>query len=287
MGHERQRSPHAAARHPSLPASWHEDVARLIATLGDPALPLQLDAMLRRLAPFDLSATFGFIEGADRPLLLHDGYGQWAAPAALAAYLAGAYLLDPFYTACVQRRPDGLYRMRELSPDAFFESEFYHSSQVHPCVSAEPGSLVEEIGYVAELAPGFRAAYSLMRVRGRLPFNEDEMELLRSVEPVIRQAMIAQWRHLASVAPSAPARGHGLEDAFARFERGRLTPRQQIIVQLVLRGHSSASVAEQTGLSEGTVKIHRKNIYRRLGISSQTELFNLFVRHLLADLHHS
>ena len=288
MGEERQRSTGTEAQRPPLPASWHEDVAQLIAALGDPALPLRLDAMLRRLTPFDLSAAFGFLDGAKRPLLLHDGYGRWAAPAALAAYLAGAYLLDPFYTACAQRRPDGLYRMRDLSPDAFFESEFYHSSEVHPCVSAEPGSLVEEIGFLVELAPGFRAAYSLMRVRGRPPFSEDEMQLLRQVEPVVRQAMIAQgraqWRYLVSMVPPTSARSRAVEDAFTRFEQARLTPRQQMIVQLVLRGHSSASVAEQTGLAEGTVKIHRKNIYRRLGISSQSELFSLFVRHLLADL---
>ncbi|EMV9186339.1 helix-turn-helix transcriptional regulator, partial [Escherichia coli] len=44
--------------------------------------------------------------------------------------------------------------------------------------------------------------------------------------------------------------------------------------------HSSASVAEQLDISPGTVKIHRKNLYAKLGIGSQSELLGLFIREL-------
>jgi DNA-binding CsgD family transcriptional regulator len=39
-------------------------------------------------------------------------------------------------------------------------------------------------------------------------------------------------------------------------------------------------VAEQLSISPGTVKIHRKNIYAKLGIGSQSELLGLFIRDL-------
>ncbi len=45
----------------------------------------------------------------------------------------------------------------------------------------------------------------------------------------------------------------------------------------MLRGYSSALTAEKLNTSDGTVKIHRKNIYRKLEIGSQAELFSLFI----------
>ena len=40
------------------------------------------------------------------------------------------------------------------------------------------------------------------------------------------------------------------------------------------------STGEVLGITPGTVKIHRKNIYAKLGISSQAELFNRFIRYI-------
>ena len=43
---------------------------------------------------------------------------------------------------------------------------------------------------------------------------------------------------------------------------------------------SSDLVGLSLGIAEGTVKNHRKHIHAKLGISSQAELFALFLRHL-------
>jgi len=42
-------------------------------------------------------------------------------------------------------------------------------------------------------------------------------------------------------------------------------------------------VAEQLNISPGTVKIHRKNLYAKLGIGSRSELLGLFIRELTED----
>ena len=258
-----------------------DTIAAVIGRIGTPDFPLTLDQMLKSIADFDLSVVFGYPYG-ECPRLLHDGYGAHATNAALDAYLRGAYLLDPFYTASVHGHPPGLWRMRELAPDAFFQSDFYGASEVHPCISLEPGSLVEEIGFLVPLPCGFTAAYSLMRKTGRQPFDEDEMCRLRALEPIVREALRSHWRQLDSSAPANPP-GGALEAAFARFAQDHLTYQQRRIVQLILRGHSTLSISTIIGSTEGTVKIHRKNIYRRLGISSQTELFGCFIKSLFAD----
>lgn len=252
-------------------------VADLIVKVGTPSLPTALDGFLNAIASFDLSVIFGY--PFDRtPLVLYDGYRDRATRAAMEAYLKGAYLLDPFYTASVGGYSPGLWRMRQLSPEQFFESDFYSASEVHPCVSMEPGSLVEEIGFLVPLPAGFTAAYSLMRSRGSRPFSEDEMSRLRAVDPIVQAVISAHWRGLEPAQP-APPTGDEMEGAFSTFCADRLTYQQRRIVQLILRGHSSVAIAHIIGVVEGTVKNHRKSIYKRLRISSQSELFAMFLRH--------
>jgi DNA-binding CsgD family transcriptional regulator len=264
---------------------WHRDLGRVIAALDVPELPLLLDAALKRVAPFDLSIIVAYPHEA-LPILLHDGIRGHEPGEALTAYLNGTYLLDPFYTACSRRVAPGLYRMRELAPDAFFEGDYVQSWEVHPCISMESGSLAEEIGYLVPLAGGFMASYSLMRRNGNPPFSGAELARLRRVEPVVREVVVRHWRGLPAPRPSASrpeARDEGerLERAFELFGAGVLSPREQMVVQLILRGHSTLSIAQTLRIAEGTVKNHRKSIHTKLAISSQRELFVRFVRHVL------
>ena len=57
-----------------------------------------------------------------------------------------------------------------------------------------------------------------------------------------------------------------------------LTPRERQIAGEILRGCTTTAVAMRLGISIGTVKVHRKHLYRKLGISSQAELFARFAR---------
>jgi DNA-binding NarL/FixJ family response regulator len=44
-----------------------------------------------------------------------------------------------------------------------------------------------------------------------------------------------------------------------------------------LRGHSSKSIARDLGIAPGTVMVHKRNLFSKLGITSQYELFSLFI----------
>jgi len=63
----------------------------------------------------------------------------------------------------------------------------------------------------------------------------------------------------------------------ARIEHPLLTRRELEIVTLILKGHSNLSLAAVLSLSPNTVKVHRRQIYSKLAISSQAELFRLFL----------
>jgi DNA-binding CsgD family transcriptional regulator len=47
------------------------------------------------------------------------------------------------------------------------------------------------------------------------------------------------------------------------------------VALLVLQGASGQDIADTLAISVTTVKTHRKNLYAKLGISTQTELFSL------------
>jgi DNA-binding CsgD family transcriptional regulator len=266
-------------------AAWHRQSGELIANLDAPKLPEVLDACMESLVAFDLSAIFAYPDESE-PLFLYDGFREHGTRAALDAYVKGAYLLDPFYTACTRRVTPGLYRSRDLAPDKFFEGEYYTSWEVHPCISMESGSLAEEVGFMMNFPGGFMAIYSLMRSSSQEPFSSADIAALRMVEPVVRAAITHHWRDLRPTPrpenkPAWSARGEMMELAFEHFSQGILSPREQMVVQLILRGHSAESIARNLDIAEGTVRNHRKSIYAKLGISSQRELFSRFIQSVL------
>ena len=57
----------------------------------------------------------------------------------------------------------------------------------------------------------------------------------------------------------------------------KLTERETQVINLVLHGHSTKTVAEKLSISMETVKLHRKHAYAKLEVSSQAELFYLFL----------
>lgn len=52
----------------------------------------------------------------------------------------------------------------------------------------------------------------------------------------------------------------------------------------MLRGFSSKAMAERLKISPDTVKVYRRHLYAKLDISSQQELFSLFIQSLGHDV---
>jgi DNA-binding NarL/FixJ family response regulator len=74
------------------------------------------------------------------------------------------------------------------------------------------------------------------------------------------------------------------EDALSEFsKRHGLTPREASIVSLVLRGYTNAVIARELKISPGTVRNHRHRLYYKLDVTTERELFYLFLRMLTGD----
>lgn len=60
-------------------------------------------------------------------------------------------------------------------------------------------------------------------------------------------------------------------------ERGRLTPREGEVLELLAEGKSLSGVAGELIIAEGTAKAHTRHIYEKLGINSRQELMDLLM----------
>ena len=67
-------------------------------------------------------------------------------------------------------------------------------------------------------------------------------------------------------------------DAHGLAARFGLSPREEEILALTFVGKDSPTIAAELGLSDNTVRTHRKNIYRKLDVHSKQEALALLDR---------
>lgn len=274
--------PSPVARSNLLLAQWSRSMGELVRACEGDGFEAVLCQGLRRLVEVDFAMVFAY-RGAERPVALGDTLDAPLRRVLIEDYLAGPYLLDPFFQAILDGTREGCHRLVELAPDRFRQSEYYRAHYARTRIG-------EEVGYFFALPGEVVGVLSFARWKDHPPLGRQDMELLRAVEPSISGLAARHWARAAEAFPGArragrsatrPAQGPlPLAQALERFGAARLSNREREIVTFVLQGHSTESIARHLDISPGTVKIHRKNIYRKLGISTQAELFASFLQSL-------
>jgi DNA-binding CsgD family transcriptional regulator len=255
-------------------ADWAPLAGAVVAALETPALPQSLADLLRQVAPFTYTVMFGY-RGTARPIDLYDDFPPGKRKIFVTDYQAGPYLLDPFYLAAVRPVMPGLYRLRDMAPDRFYQGEYFRNYYVQT-------GLAEEIAYFVDLPDQSTLVLSLMRAER--PFSQKAFRALEAVFPFVASVARRNWQALdarsgRSTGPQRPRRRMDVD--FSRFGQGILTPREREVAVFTLKGHSAESAGQILGISAGTVRIHRRNIYAKLQINSQGELFSRFLQTLV------
>jgi DNA-binding CsgD family transcriptional regulator len=232
--------------------------------IGSHGFPDALAAALRLLCPFQMMN--GFLYSPDGSAF--DLYNEKiVAERSLIVdrYLAGAFVLDPFYDAVRSDNSERMIVMRDLAPDNFTQTEYF---RLHYATT----EIVDEIGFVLKLERHFVAVLSLSRTGIAPLFSDEDLKRLRAAAPIVCALGARHWFHVPS---------HSLDGKVAspasKIEHPSLTKRELEIVTLILKGHSTLSLASVLSLSPNTVKVHRRQVYAKLNISSQAELFRLFL----------
>jgi DNA-binding CsgD family transcriptional regulator len=253
---------------------WLEPAGRVIEGIGTESFPSLLAQALHETLPYEFTVIFGYA-GHARPLDLFDDFTPKRRILHVEEYQEGPYLLDPFFLASLGPRDPGLWRLREIAPDRFYQGEYYRNYY------AQTG-LAEEIGYLIKINRKLNIVISLMRTEKR--FSSTEMRSLKKLWPVIDAACRKNWQGLGLKETGESSNmERRIEQAFNSIGEGVLTPREREVVELTLRGHSADAIGKMLTISSGTVRIHRKNIYSKLRISSQGELFSEFISAILGS----
>ncbi|RWM21649.1 helix-turn-helix transcriptional regulator [Mesorhizobium sp.] len=187
-------------------------------------------------------------------------------------YLAGAYVLDPIYQYHLKRERSGIFRLLDVAPDQFRRSRYYewYYGRI---------GITDEISVVQMVGDDTTITISMGKDRssGQMFSSLDERRLKRH-EAVIMTLLKSHWSSGGDLMSRQP---HGLtvtDDLIAAMRDQHnltLSRRQAEVALLILQGHSSISIGLNLSISPQTVKVYRKQLYRRCNLSSQAELFAL------------
>ena len=256
---------------PALVPLLRDALPRVADALGTGEFARRLTEALQLVLPFDWWMVMVYRPQAS-PLMLHENFtGSWRERG-LTTYVGAFFVLDPFYIMSQSLDHPEVCRLGDIAPDGFLDSEYHRAHYA-------TGRIGDEIGFLWPLAPGVTLAISLERSENSVCFSADEVRDLETVQPLLYALARKHWvaSQQQSVEATPVGIGQLVQEAAAAFGRDVLTPRECEVVKLVLRGCSTKSVSQSLGISPGTVKVHRENIYAKLGVSSQAELFNLFI----------
>ena len=256
---------------PPWPRLLHDALPRVADAIGTDTFGARLVEALQLVLPFEWWMVMVYYPDAS-PAMLHENFtGSWRARG-LTTYVGAFFVLDPFYIMSRSLDHPEVCRLGDIAPDGFLESEYHRAHYA-------TGRIGDEVGYLWPLGPGITLAVSLERSEHCVAFNSDEIRDLETVQPLLYALARRHWAAVQarSGQPAPLELGRLVQEAADAFGRDALTPRECEVVKLVLRGYSTKSVSQSLGISPGTVKVHRENIYAKLGVSSQAELFNLFI----------
>ena len=205
------------------------------------------------------------------PEVLYHTLEPRAAKHYLERYLAGPYLLDPLYQLSLRDEKPGICRFRDAAPDRFRSSEYYRQY-------CERTHLGDEMDYLLDAGDGNTLALVVGRFEGR--FSRAEVSRLRAIEAIVHATMRRIWQGHEQSGTSAANRAEvhaRLTECFDNFGAGVLTEREREITQHLLRGYSTKAIARELDIAPGTVMVHKRNLFGKLGITSQYELFSRFI----------
>lgn len=248
----------------SLPIT--DQIAALISAISSEDFYPQLATFLRQRVQSDSIVILTY-HLQQTPVVLFEDLAPLDRQALYGSYFEGGYLLSPFYLQWLENKSSlALSRLKEIAPEGFFDSIYFTDYYGR-------SGLRDEMGYLIPLNLQSAVLISLGRTDQLKAYTAPQQKKLASVLSIV--ASCIQLHASMFNEPSRPSIKKQLSDTFLSFGSDILTTQERRVVQLMLRGHSSKSCARELGISPTTERVHRRNIYAKLNISSQAELFIL------------
>lgn len=252
----------------------NQDLCRLIEGSG---CPQELISAASYVLPF--TAAFVVVNRRGQcPIHLCDTYAPGPPKEAVQRYVSSTYLLNPVYNAFLSGLAPGLHSMADLAPDNWSHADL--TTPVLPDSREEIGyrtpgwpARLQELSLTVDLDADTMGEVSFARPASQGGFPPELIAPLQPFYPLFATGFRALWsRH-----PQNTGRPEASHPVLEGFARDLLSPREQQVVQMILKGHSSLSISLTLDIAVPTVKTHRKHAYAKLGISTQQQLFGAFL----------
>lgn len=257
--------------------------AAIISLIGSDQFFDQLAVLLGEALPFKWLHIFHYSKDA-APVDLGNYPRRIAYKRGFENYLKFTYVINPTYRAFQQGTNSGVYLISDFIPDNYdaiigsadFEIRIDDSEPIGYRTPGWPKNMTEFI-VLLNLPDGTAVDFTFLTETDGSSHKCHDAKL-HNVFPILDAVLNKQFEINPNCFEhhSLP----GQEEKFLDFGSETLTNREREVVRLILIGHNSNSIALNLCVSLSTIKSHRRNIYCKLQISSQAELFSLFLLHL-------
>ncbi|MDR9826687.1 LuxR C-terminal-related transcriptional regulator [Vibrio sp. FNV 38] len=262
--------------------TFNSKISTVISALNSPGFTPKLMHLITSIFDFDCAVILGYQEGK-RPIYLYDSIEN-ARDLLFQRYLTASFQHDPFYQRLNTEKQQGIFTLKDVvQKDLDYQvycKQFYQKTgwkdELCMLIEVNPERWVMLcFGYLSE---------------GKYPTSQ-QVNKIRSYFAIIQSLCQQHWKSsefkLAEPACNFESYAGSMQVfikyALSTFGKELLTDREQEIVRLLVQGSDTKEISKQLDIAEGTVKNHRKRIYKQLNVASLSELFQLFFNHLLTQ----
>ncbi len=249
---------------------WNQDLSKAIAALGSDEFFASLIAAIGRHVKIDYPQVWLYHKELPPQCIYHE-IPRAAQVAQFDLYLEDPYREDPFCRISLNQPRGHFYRLGDLIdglPHGSYYQHYYGNT-----------GTVDEVIFLSRPVGGSVINICLMRKAGHGVFEDHDCRFLRNLAPPV-SALLRSHSQMADFTNRyllEPDIDGVIDHAVTVFGSSLLSPREKSVLELMLRGYGSNTSAERLGIAKETLRRHRKSIYRKLDVNSQTDLFSLFI----------
>lgn len=245
--------------------NWNMTLARLFDRQLDNDLPGLLSEAMKQFIEHDTFILKAYDDGNDLPIFISHDIPAHRHYEYFDNYLASAYKDDPLLD---KLRYDGTGSVVQINASTCsLKNTAYYRTYY------EDLHLEDEIAILLPVAPRQSLVLSIGRQGGVA--RDDELATLSSVYPLIECLLKNFWKQ-RSAQQDVRLMPPSVQTRLATFGEELLTAREREVTRWMLQGKSTKEIARVLEISAQTIKVHRKNIYAKLGVSTELQLCSLF-----------